>query len=110
MTGNKRFADCHELIDPAQVGIPTYFISHAWKGSFYKLLTEVIQFLRHASLDTKVWIDIFAVNQHSDTSPEQNKADVDAFAFVLQLCQAGTIGVVDALKCSPATRAWCLYE
>ena len=41
----------------------------------------------------------------------QNKEDVSAFEDVLQLCNGGTIVVVDMARgTNPASRAWCLYE
>ena len=30
VTGAERLADCPGLIDPSDIGKPTYFISHAW--------------------------------------------------------------------------------
>lgn len=30
VTGHKRLADCSALVDPEDVGVPSYFISHAW--------------------------------------------------------------------------------
>ncbi len=81
-------------------------ISHAWKGTFSKLVETVFAFLSNASDETRVWIDCIAINQHGDTCPEQNAADVSAFETVLQSCKAGTIVVVDLDKCNPASRAW----
>ena len=60
--------------------------------------------------DTAVWIDIFAINQHADTCPDINKADVAAFEDTIKICTSGTIVVIDMKICSPATRAWCLFE
>ena len=37
VTGNKRLADCQGPLDPLK-DIPRYFISHAWKGQWTKLL------------------------------------------------------------------------
>ena len=57
VTGDERLADCPEHVDKADVGTPSYFISHAWKGTFPKLLKSVFAFLSNASEDTRVWID-----------------------------------------------------
>ena len=73
-----------------------------------KTMQTVLSYLRDASDSTFVWLDIFAVNQHHDTNPAQNQADVAAFKLVLEICEAGTIVVVDLENCSPALRAWCL--
>lgn len=71
VTGERRLADCPDLIAPEDVGPPTYFISHAWKGTLAKLLDAVETFLASAAEETCVWIDCVAVNQHDDTNPEQ---------------------------------------
>lgn len=80
----------------------------AWKGGFAKTMQAVLDYLNDASDSTCVWLDMFAVNQHPDTNPAQNKADVAAFKDVLKASEAGTIVVVDIVKCSPAGRLWCL--
>jgi hypothetical protein len=110
VTGVERLIDCPNIIDAKDVGVPTYFVSHAWKSPMVKLIDTVLDFLRDASDDTCVWIDVLAINQHSDTKPEMNKADVAAFEQTLKICTAGTIVIVDMLTCSPATRGWCLFE
>ncbi|GAX81308.1 hypothetical protein CEUSTIGMA_g8739.t1 [Chlamydomonas eustigma] len=111
VSGDCRLADVPTVIDPDDVGPPTYFVSHAWLGTVCKLFDTITSFLSSASDETCIWIDCIAINQHGDTNPEQNQADVAAFEDVLQLCSGGTIVVVDmANGCNPASRAWCLYE
>jgi hypothetical protein len=117
VTADKRLVDCPDafkgIFDRSDVGKPTYFISHAWKGSFKKLMTEVLAFLTHASeTDTYVWMDMWAVNQHDHTeeAKRQNKADVGAFDDVVEVCKAGTVVVVDAKRCNPSSRLWCIFE
>jgi hypothetical protein len=108
VTGDRRLVDCPELlsslgVSQADVGIPTFFVSHAWKGSFKALMVQTLAALRDVSeTDTYVWMDMWAVNQHSHTerSKQQNKADVDAFKMVVQICLGGTIVVVDAKHCN----------
>ena len=110
VTGVERLIDCPAFIDAKDIGDPTYFVSHAWKSPLVKLIDTVLDFLRDAPDDTCVWIDVLAINQHRDTRPEVNKADVAAFEHTLKICIAGTIVIVDMLTCSPATRSWCLFE
>ena len=85
-------------------------MSHAWNGSWVKLVETVMERLSSASEETRVWIDCVAINQHGDTNAAQNKADVTAFSVVLEQCTGGTIVVVDMVRCNPATRSWCIYE
>jgi len=70
----------------------------------------VFFYLKNASMETTVWIDIIAINQHEDTCPEENEADVKAFESTIKICTLGTITVIDLETCNTATRAWCLYE
>ncbi len=108
VTGMSRLADVSHLIDPADVGPPTYFISHAWKSTPAKLFDTIEEFLVHASDDTCVWLDFVAINQHEEFA--QSNEDVLAFEACLKHCRGGTIVVVDQQRCNPATRGWCLYE
>jgi hypothetical protein len=108
VTGTKRLADCADLIDPRDVGPPRYFVSHAWKGRFAKLVAAVRKFLRNASDDTLVWIDCFAVQQHRETMPDENAADVACFEDTIKQCNGGIIVVVDMAIINPALRGWCL--
>jgi len=78
--------------------------------TFAKLVDTVLAFLVDAPEDTAVWIDIFAINQHVDTCLDINTADVAAFEDTIKICTMGTIVVIDMKVCSPATRAWCLFE
>ena len=64
-TGSKRLAECSEIIDPADIGKPSYFISHAWKGSLAQLFEGIFRILGGvaAEEDTFVWIDFVAVRR-----------------------------------------------
>ena len=110
VTGTDRFADCAALVDLTEIGLPAYFVSHAWKGRFAKLVKAVKAHLRNAPDTTRVWIDCFAVNQHQDTRPAVNAADVASFEATIQQCRGGTIVAVDMALCNPSSRGWCLYE
>ena len=93
------------------IAIPSYFISHAWKGGFVKLLESVLAFLSNAAGSVAVWLDFVAIDQHVST----NNAVAETFNATLQVCLAGTVVVVDMWKdmktnmlTNPASRAWCL--
>ncbi|KAK3274713.1 hypothetical protein CYMTET_17111, partial [Cymbomonas tetramitiformis] len=104
-----RLVDLPEYVAAEAVGRPSYFISHAWKGAFATLFNRVLEFLVSASDETRVWVDVFAVNQHREALHQQNRQDVMAFEDVVEHC-VGTIVVVDMARMNPATRAWCVYE
>eukprot|EP00959_Pyramimonas_sp_CCMP1952_P428699 8978966-Pyramimonas_sp.AAC.1 len=106
-----RYTELEERMDPGEVGMPMYFISHAWKAPFKLLVDKVCAFLRSAGPDVRMWIDIVAVNQHPEAEHhKQNKEDIAAFEDVIQVCRAGTLVVVDLMYTNPATRGWCLFE
>ncbi|KAK3262546.1 hypothetical protein CYMTET_28608 [Cymbomonas tetramitiformis] len=99
-----RLVDMSEYVAAEAVGRPSYFISHAWKGAFATLFNRVLEFLASASDETRVWVDVFAVNQHREALHQQNRQDVMAFEDVVEHC-VGTIVVVDMARMNPATRA-----
>ncbi|KXZ53844.1 hypothetical protein GPECTOR_6g762 [Gonium pectorale] len=103
-----RLAELPSVVDPRDVGVPRYFISHAWKNSFALLLAGIEGFLESADAETRVWVDIIAVNQHADSGHQA--ADVGAFKDVVAAASGGTLVVMDLSSCNPATRAWCVYE
>jgi hypothetical protein len=117
VTGDSRLVDCPELlsslgVSQADVGIPTFFVSHAWKGSFNTLIVQTLGALRDVSeTETYIWMDMWAVNQtdRTDTAKQQKKADVAAFKMVVKICLGGTIVIVDP-KHNPSSRLWCIYE
>ena len=49
VTGCSRLADSKEWVHPEDVGLPRYFVSHAWKGRWVKLMNTVESFLSNAS-------------------------------------------------------------
>ncbi|KAK3275914.1 hypothetical protein CYMTET_15983, partial [Cymbomonas tetramitiformis] len=104
-----RLVDLPDYVAAEAVGRPSYFISHAWKGAFATLFNRVLEFLVSASDTTRVWVDVFAVNQHREALHQQNRQDVMAFEDVVKHC-VGTIVVVDIKRVNPAMRAWCVYE
>lgn len=56
-TGDKRLAACSNILNPEYIAPPTYFVSHAWRGLFSRLIQGVLRFLVNASDDTTVWVD-----------------------------------------------------
>ena len=94
------------IIPATHIAIPSYFISHAWKGGFVKLLESVLAFLSNAAGSVAVWLDFVAIDQHVST----NNAVADTFKATLHVSQAGTVVVVDMPTVNPGSRAWCLYE
>ena len=79
VTGERRLADCPNPVDAADVGVPSHFVSHAWRGSFEKLVAAVEGPLRNAPVGTVVWVDCFAVNQHPETCLAVNQQGVVSF-------------------------------
>ena len=67
VSGSLRLADCIQIVDPADLGRPAYFISHAWKGTFAHLLAQVFKFVEEHKIDEseRFWLDVAAVNQVS---------------------------------------------
>lgn len=117
VSGSLRLADCASIVDPADLGRPSFFISHAWKGTFAHLLRQVFRYCEENNIEETVrfWLDVLAVNQHGgkDCSPlsqAQNTADVSSFQNVLSLCERGTVVVLQLDKVNTANRAWCLFE
>ena len=111
VTGKLRLIDTG-LVAPEHKRMPSFFISHAWKGRFSMLLEEIFAYAEKHSLsdDTAVWIDVFSVNQHgskecSEFSQAQNQADVLAFNNVVQTCIDGTLVVCDIELCETYSRA-----
>ena len=116
VTGDLRLADSG-LLDRDFFRVPSLFVSHAWKGSFAVLVDQVIAHAEKQGFsdDYCVWMDMWAINQHSSkdckqSSRKQNQEDVAAFQDVLQTCLDGTLVVCDFEKCETQTRAWCLFE
>lgn len=55
VSGRERLADVTELVPPEDVAMPSYFISHAWKGRVHKLFDTIESFLHNAADTTAVW-------------------------------------------------------
>lgn len=113
--GGRRFADlvaeAAEGDDPGSpggvgagdIGPPDYFISHAWGRPFDELCQLVIGHLALAADSTRVWLDIFAINQHHADAKELGQ-----FAVAIGKASA-TLVCLDGAA-TPLTRIWCLHE
>ncbi|GIL66739.1 hypothetical protein Vafri_20215, partial [Volvox africanus] len=102
-----RLADLNmnDLVSEADIGPPDYFISHAWSMPFLQLLDCFFNHLQGALDSTRVWLDIFAVNQHPGA---EQKDDLENLRTAIALSQA-TLVCLDA-RGTPLERVWCLYE
>ncbi|KAG1672374.1 hypothetical protein FOA52_010992 [Chlamydomonas sp. UWO 241] len=88
-------------------GRPMYFISHAWGMPFRELLNKVMTFLSSASPETRVWLDIFAINQHQATG------DLKFLDIVIKNAVATLVCVWSDMTnqaANPFDRIWCLHE
>ncbi|PNH05170.1 WD repeat domain-containing protein [Tetrabaena socialis] len=105
-----RLLELQEVVDPADIVPPMYFISHAWKNTLSLLLDYVIdEFLSNAADSTGVWLDILAINQWSAMETQAAQC-MHVFQAVVRVATAGTIVAMNVATCNPATRAWCIYE
>mmetsp|Transcript_33800 Transcript_33800/g.95661 ORF Transcript_33800/g.95661 Transcript_33800/m.95661 type:complete len:781 (-) Transcript_33800:215-2557(-) len=96
---------CYAELPGTNSASPTFFVSHVWSRPFQELVQCLTKYLADKESEI-LWIDIFAVNQHSaSTDPKANIAtSVDAVKATKQ-----TLVVLDpAGACF--TRAWCLKE
>ena len=114
ISGQLRLIDTG-IVAKEDIARPTFFISHAWKGRFSKLIDEIFTHAEKNGLpdNTAVWIDVFSVNQRAvctDLSQAQNQADVASFKDVVQTCVDGTLVVCDFDMCKTFNRAWCLVS
>ena len=125
VTGSKRLADCHDIIDKEFIGPPSIFMSHAWRGSFASLLNTAFEFVAEQELPetTKIWLDAVAVSQHKESAEERavNMADVLAFKDVEKVCEGGTVVYLVDIpddegkipinhESTTASRGWCLVS
>ena len=106
-------------IEPSQLGLPTYFVSHAWKSSLLFLVESAAAYLEGASPDeTYLWLDVFAINQDYD---KQRYPQHDGWAAMGELDDGRTLArvidvarktlvVLDEATLAPLRRLWCLYE
>jgi tetratricopeptide (TPR) repeat protein len=96
---------------PDQVGVPTDFVSHAWRNSFSKFVAALEAEAKSRGSQTTrfYWNDVFVEDQVSaDEKPE----DYFFNAFKMAVATINrTILVLDPLKNPiPLTRAWCVWE
>jgi len=101
-----RFAD---LMMDKNVGSAQWFISYRWETNFRDLVSAIDRAVRiEAGMDpdnTRVWIDIFAVNQHASTAQQPDLQEVGGV-----IDQASRTLLVLDTSGSALTRLWCLWE
>ncbi|KAG2487144.1 hypothetical protein HYH03_014257 [Edaphochlamys debaryana] len=104
-----------ELVETADLGTPHYFVSHAWKCSFYLLIRSIENFLEGSPEETRVWVDVLCMSQHpSQVGQGQGLAgpgvDLDGIKEVIRSATCGMLVVSDMSICNTGTRAWCCFE
>ena len=87
-----------DLISPACVSAPTYFVCHHWGSSFTDMIDSLESIIRLKENDEKskttfLWIDIFAVNQHR--SANQQALDLLNLQGAIQETKIATLVCVD---------------
>ena len=88
------------------VAPPVAFASHAFSNPFRLLVSALEEhFMNAVAADVYVWVDIFAINQHT---PGADLHGGRALARTIELV-GETLVVLDR-KAFPLTRLWCLYE
>lgn len=100
-------------IEAADVGVPTVFLSHAWRYSFTNLVDAVdahYEVQQPAVRDAAfVWNDIFVEDQNSSASKPPDyffNAFKDAVGAI-----GHTVLVLEPWSAPiPLTRAWCIWE
>ena len=100
ITGGKRLADCPSIIDPSEIGVPQFMISHAYEGSIKKVFETIYSFFSDCSEDTKVWIDLVGIENFDDFSA----------AGPAQICREGTLVVADMKNVNPASRIFVIFD
>jgi hypothetical protein len=98
-----RYADL--LACEQEVGPPQYFVSHTWSRPFKETVGMVLSHLSSASDATRVWVDLFAINQHS---PGGGTSELGQLAVTINNTEA-TLVCLDQ-DAVPLTRIWCLHE
>lgn len=109
-----------DTMNPAEVGRPTYFVSHCWTDNFKALVETLTIFYGTLQMQMQAeqnlpslpqfecffWLDIFAVTQHPG---REQKDDLDELAAAVKLAEKGVVFVMDN-KGKALTRIWCLFE
>src|SRR5690242_12131178 len=76
-------------MNPADVGKPTFFVSHRWGCKFHFIYGLLEEFMTNQNPplkeeETFFWIDIFAVNQHPG---EDQQADLTQLENAIGLAE-----------------------
>lgn len=97
-----RFVDVVDC-GAADVGLPDYFISHAWSRPLAETVSMVLEHLSSAEDSVRVWLDLWGINQH-----HTDEGELDQFAVAIQQSTASLV-CLDA-GATPLQRIWCLHE
>ncbi len=109
-TANQQLSFCDMLkqVSHPAVGQATVFISHAWKYQFLDVCDALLEHFRD-KLDTIVWFDLFAVNQHRSPGlpfewwTTTFQSAIREFGHTVMVLAPWNDPI-------PLTRAWCLWE
>ena len=105
--------DASSPSSPAAFGQADFFVSHAWRCPFVKLvgaiaeLDQQLQARGSSSPPLHWWVDIFAITQHKVQAQE---VELQALGHVVAGCRQ-TVAVLEPWH-SPqlVNRLWCLFE
>ena len=87
-----RYAD---TIPDSFVSAPSYVVSHVWSAPFLDLVETLDQHFNAKAEATKsiyLWIDIFAINQHS----KDKQSDLKVCNTAIKDSSSGTLVCIDA--------------
>ena len=104
----KSLVECPDLVDPKDLGPPSYYVIHTWDASFSSLINTIDSFLSSKGSNIRVWIDFISLpltKMHS-RSFHQRQEDTRA---AISISRCGAIVALDSV-CMPFTQAWCLHE
>jgi hypothetical protein len=100
-------------IPPRCLGAGDYFVSHAWGDIFVQMVEGALAHLEGAAAEeTRVWLDIFAINQDDTGGVFAAMGELDdgrTLAEVIRRAQA-TLVILDGETLAALRRLWCLYE
>ena len=105
------------LLPPEQIGTPRIFLSHAWQNEFGLVVAAARKYVSNEQQrlaakgagsggTTFVWLDIFAITQHSG---ETQAHDLTRLEATISNPDCTTLVILDE-EGVPLTRCWCIFE
>ena len=87
-----------DILPEVCVSAPTYFVSHVWASPFLELVSSLQSYLNLSETDRKskyifLWIDIFAVNQHREST--EQASDLRDLHLAIKNATASTLVCLD---------------